>query len=134
MTFRLTDLPVEPNHDEMTCSYMSQVKQVNSVEALKAHVDKWKALWNLDVPPGMKVTQEELNLANGTFDAEAAFACVKRCYEPDGHCGHTSPSCYGMHIVLPPVLLFAHLIGKEYGVPTDIAVIQMCGGYGALER
>ena len=149
---RLRDLPIMPGEsgsDFVADTYVSERQMVKTADQLMSFTNRWKAIWGIQFKDDKK-TIEELALIAGNYDVEAAMSCFKiyrknehlrkhrksrvrkKHIKRAPHCGHISPSCYGMHIMLPPLLLHAFMISNHYRVPTDIAIIQMCGGFGAL--
>ena len=154
VNLRLKDLPIVPDDsglDRIGNIYTSERNKVRSQEDLRKFVKRWRAIWGIRLRGNDKeLTSEEFQLIECSFDIEAAWNCLsiyrskihlrehrkkrirKKYQKNQPHCGHTRPSCFGMHIMLPPNLLHAYLIGNHYGVSVDIALIQAAGGFGEL--
>lgn len=122
----LEKLPVEVGcGDGVRETYVAELKAVDDGDALTAFVDRWKRIWLLpSVPPG--VGDGENALIAGDFDASAVLECV-RANRTEECCEHVQrgESCVSMDLVMPRVLAAAVLIANRFGVPFDVALIQM---------
>lgn len=141
----LNQLPVRPNpaSNSVQETYIAELKAVTTPEQLSAFVLRWQSLYKMTryrrIPKKEKdakryrVTQNNLKkLIVGDFDPAEALSCIQ--VSRDQTCRHAAQySCVGLHIMVPTILLDAMLVAQEYVVPTDLALIQMCGGMGVLE-
>lgn len=130
------DLPIRPDDNggnEVIDNYIRERKAIQTTDDLKAFVSRWKTLWEPDTFQNIIYSQQEQSLFDGTFDAEQTLKCLKECTNSEG-CEHSksAATCTGVYIALPVVLLQIDIMAERYGVPTDIALIQMFGGLGAL--
>lgn len=142
----LKDLPVQPdpNGGELVkTAYVTELKAVASPEQLWEFAKRWRPLylltWKEKIDKKAKdakrfrISQKNMQaLISGTWDPRVAFECVQA--GRTGVCKHARMySCPGMHISVPIVLLQTDFVAKRYGVPSDIALIQLHGGMGRLE-
>jgi len=131
----LRDFPVSLESYECIETYFNELKKINTPEELKAHTNRWKAIWTLKFErKEEKITEEEQSVIDGTYDAVEALECVCQSFKPNNGCKHVDSgrSCAGMFIAMPVVVIFATMAANHYGVPVEVAMIQMCGGYGEL--
>lgn len=128
----VNDLPVVPSNGDNTAkAYRSELNKIQTAKDLLNHTNKWKAIWGLNVPRNVEVTKAEKEIAAGTYNAEDAIKCFLKCMVIDGPgCGHgeNTPSCHAMHIVMPLPILLSIMTSQQFGVPTDIALLQLTGG------
>ena len=129
--------PSTHGDDYLIEEYVKERDLISSFEELVVFGKRWSALWVDDgQEPSREPTIEETELADGSVDS-SAWECLKILRSKDleghpNHCGHTTPSCWGMHLMLPVVFLEASLISGRYGVSLDLALVQRHGGFGAL--
>lgn len=141
----LKDLPILPTlaGEEVREGYAAELKAVTSPTLLWEFTMRWRPLYLLTRKRRIgkqeknakrfKITQKHMqNLISGTWNREEAFACIQASRE--GVCKHAQQySCVGVHILIPEILLQADFVAKQFGVGSDLALIQMHGGLGALE-
>ena len=136
MTFKYTDLPFNPEGDEngdMIKTYVDERKAINTIDDLKKFVVRWRAVWGLKSKPEKITSEEEQSLVDGTFDAEQTLTCLKAISETtDCPHGMGPKSCAAMHIVLPWFFAIVVIASNHYGVPANVAIIQLAGGYGTV--
>jgi hypothetical protein len=147
----LSRLPVTPGFDtdNVSDSYIAELRGVATPEELLAFTARWAPLYSLSRArpfdrkakdaKRFRVTQKnQQRLLAGDFDAVEALECIKQSRKredrEDNTCKHARMySCVGMHIMTPSVLIDAFLVARRYGVSTDLALVQMHGGVAALE-
>lgn len=133
---KIKDLPIRPDDnggDEVIDNYVKERQAIQTTDDLKAFVARWKTIWEPATFQNAIYSQQEQSLFDSTFDAEQTLKCLKECTNSEG-CEHrvSGVTCTGIYVALPVVLLQIEIMAKKYGVPTDIALIQMFGGFGAL--
>lgn len=143
----LKDLPVQPSvmgSDLVATAYTTELKEVTTPDALKAFVERWKALYMLTRErkidkKGKDAKRFRISFKNlkrmivGDFNATEALECIAA--GRGGACKHSSQySCAGMHILCPLILVQMLQIADHFGVTVDIAMIQAFGGMGALDE
>jgi hypothetical protein len=142
----LKDLPVQPTYteDHVRETYVKELSEVTTPEQLWAFATRWRPLYLLTPKRRIdkkkkdakrfRITQKNMqSLISMNWDPKTALECIQVSRE--GHCKHAEQySCPGLHIMVPEVLLHAQFVGQHFGVSTDLALIQMSGGMGALER
>ena len=133
---KIQDLPIRPDDsggDEVFTNYIKERQVIQTIDDLKVFVARWKTVWDSNTFQNIIYSQEEQSLFDGTFDAKQALKCLIDCTSTEG-CEHskTANMCAGIYIALPVVFLQIELLAEKYGVPHDIALIQMFGGFGAL--
>jgi hypothetical protein len=121
----IQDLPITPNDcgdDFIIGEYLKERDTISTIQDLKDHVHRWRHLWNI----GTSQTKNEYNLYNESFELREAFACFTQMKHA-GSCEHVDngASCYGAHITMPYLFLQASLAADKFGVPADIALIQL---------
>lgn len=124
----LKTLPVCPDMDNETSVLSVFVKERDSIKTLEDlanFVERWQSIW-ID-NERERIDQEE-SLISGSFNAQEVLECIQKA----GECGHQN--CCADHIFIPISLLQASLISKKYGVPFDVALIQMNGGLQSLKN
>jgi hypothetical protein len=141
----LKELPVVPtiDTDHVKEAYVSELAAVATPEQLWEFAKRWRPLYLLSRKEKIdkkakdarrfRITQNNMQrLISMDWKPKEAFECIQA--SRTGPCKHVAQfSCVGAHIVLPPVLLMAHLIARKYGVTTDLALIQMSGGLERLD-
>lgn len=143
----LRDLPIDihPLGDDIIETYVKERDAaVESVEALQAFTERWRPLYELRItdekPPPMddpviaETYKNRLKLERGEYDPEEVLKCLKVLIARD-NCEHTlgeQGSCVAMHIALPAIMIPVMQVAQHYGAPPNLALIQLCGGYGAL--
>ncbi len=143
----LRNLPVTPGADgedgRVKEAYTSELKAVTSPEQLWEFAKRWRPLYLMTRKKKIdkkakdakrfRISQNNMQaLINGTWDPRVAFQCIQE--GRTGICKHARMyACPGSHILAPLILMYASFIAKEYGVSTDIALIQLGGGMGKLE-
>jgi len=133
---KIKDLPVRPDDnggDEVINNYIKERNAIQTTDGLKAFVARWKTLWEPATFQNIAYSPQEQSLFDGTFDAEQTLKCLKEVTNSEG-CEHSKATvaCTGVYTALPMVFLQINILAKKYGVPTDIALIQMFGGFEAL--
>jgi len=106
--------------------YVEERGKVSDPETLKAHVERWKVLWEWG-----EGTEEEQQLASGNYDPEKVYECFRK-HSRTTHCGCTTPSCHAMHIVLPLIFVPSFNLSQKYGVCFDIAFFRVLEVKGAI--
>jgi hypothetical protein len=141
----LRALPVLPGMttDRVREAYLSELILVTTPEAIKAFAARWRPLYILAKKQKIdkkakdakrfRITENNfLKLLHGVFDAEEALACLLA--NRTAGCPHMNQyGCAGAHIILPTVFVQAEMVAKHYGVSTDLALVQMNGGWGPYE-
>jgi len=143
----LKDLPVKPDgmgaSDTVVTAYLEELGAVATPEQLWEFAKRWRPLYLMTPKPRIdkkaknarrfRVTQNNMqSLLDGTWDPKTALQCLT--ISRTGNCAHaTQFSCVGMHIAVPLILIHADFISEKFGVPKDMALIQLCGGLEALE-
>lgn len=132
--------------------YMKERDAIQTEDQLRAHVGRWKPLFELYEPkdpefpkegsPGQLSNYGRVMATNaayrlilsGAYDATETLDCLKSARSlKDPHCKHiVHYSCCGTQIVLPYPLMEAMIIAYKFIVPPNIAFIQLHGGYEAL--
>lgn len=129
----IKDLPVLPDgYDNTQTAYNSEKQKIKFPSHLFAFTNRWKAVWEIEYPNRSEITKAERELIDGTYDVEGAFKCFSIMIDGKSHCGHETPSCHSMHIMIPRVLMAAYFASEHFGVPTDIALLQLTGGIHQL--
>lgn len=131
--------------EEVSKAYTTEILEVRSPEQLKVFTERWRPLYLLTRKQKIdkkakdakrfRITQNNMQeLINGTYNPTVAWECIVVARTTNGVCKHASQySCPGMHILVPMVLMEADFVSQKYGVPPDLALIQMHGGLEALE-
>jgi hypothetical protein len=141
----LRDLPVRPGDatEAVKSAYVAELQAVATPDQLRAFTSRWRPLYQLtkkrpidektEGAQRLQATQHNLEqLIAGEYDPVEALECIQAT-RAEG-CKHKGQfACPGLHIVLPLVLMAASRIAAEYKVTTDVALIQMNGGFSALE-
>lgn len=140
-------LPVAPSTnggENVKAAYVAELQAVTYPESLWEFVKRWLPLYVMTRKTKIdkkgkdakrfRMTQNSLqSLIDGTWDPKAALVCIEA--GKTGLCKHAKQfSCAGMHISAPLALLHADFVAEKYGVTTDIALIQINGGFGALSE
>lgn len=140
----ITDIPVHPGmaSDKVKEAYLSEKKAITTPEELRAFVIRWKPIFEVANPAERKGGEEDAEryrltqknqeaLVSGEYDAAEALECLKLSPTEKG-CSHLQHfSCPGAHIALPLFFMQAEAVSHHFGVPTDIAIIQIHGGMEA---
>lgn len=147
----LKTLPVEPDErggDQVQAAYLTERNEISSEEELLLFIVRWGPLYEMAlgrvlVPsPGESEpvslrksrTQEEYNklVTPEKVPLKETWACIQ-VLRTGSACEHSENfSCCGMHVMVPLPLMEAVITAEHYGVPTDLALIQLNGGFGAL--
>lgn len=141
----LRALPVLPGMttDRVRDAYVSELSAVTTPETLRAFVMRWRPLYVLAKKKKIdkkakgakrfKITESNFRkLLRGDYNAEEAFACLQK-NRADG-CPHMKQfGCVGSHVILPTVFVQVEMVSQHYGVSTDLALVQMNGGWGPYE-
>lgn len=117
----MIELPVLPDTNGEAIlleSYLAERNNLMSANDLPAFVKRWKTLFVLSLEKTSEESKVYLQqLIDNTFDVEDTWLYMQE--------GPFDQLNAGIHILLPPSLLFAYLCAVEYGVSLDIAFIQM---------
>jgi len=130
IAMKLNDLPILPEDRSLVFeAYTQECRAINTREDLIAFIKRWKTLWDTD-----NSTLEESKLIAGTFDTTEVLRCLS-ILKAKKDCEHTKVGkpCVASHVILPMVLLKSFLIAKQYGVPHDVALVQIYGGYEEID-
>jgi len=113
----------------LVAAYRNELLGVETPEALHQFVAKWRPVWGMDYKSKKPMTEVEASLIDGSFDAVEALQCI--ALSRRDACPHilASQECCGVHIVMPPLFIIASMVALKYKVPTNVALIQMTGGY-----
>lgn len=106
--------------------YLEERNQIKDVESLKAHISKWKVVWEWGAG-----TKEEEELVSGQYNPEEVYECFKQ-HSPTTSCGHQTPSCHAMHVYVPVLFIWALLLSEKYGVCFDLALFRVLESKGAI--
>lgn len=125
---QLHTLPVLPyqSEDGMMRAYTKELAKVRNRAQLRAHVRRWKHLWQLKPMNWVEnLNREEIELGLGRVHKHV-FKKLLRFrdkHDPTDNPGRMSK--IAMNIMLPRALLNAYLLANKYQAPFDVAMIQM---------
>jgi len=112
--------------NELTSTYVSELKLVDSVDALENFIEKWKAVWLVPVSRYPEDVEElRKKVGEKDFDMEVALQCIGDSREKENGCIHVKVElCAGTQIVMPPMLLDATILSQSFGMPDFAALHQ----------
>jgi hypothetical protein len=124
---KLNELPgYHVSNDGLSDNYVEELRAVDSEEKLFEFVQRWSALWEIGRDRIPEILHPGLDRIVGhKFDAEEALQCIAEGRKKG--CKHAQPgeSCPGMNIVMPPTLLMAEMVSRQFGAPICTALHQM---------
>jgi len=123
----LHNLPILPYQVEsgMMRVYTNELAKVHNRTQLRAHVQRWRHLWQLQPVNWVeRLTREEVELGLGRVHKHVFKKLLKfrNKHDPTDNPGRMSK--IAMNIMLPRALLNAYLLANKYQVPFDVAMIQ----------
>lgn len=137
---RLKDLPIEQGdtflgggaEDGISSKYRKELSQVHSAKGLRAFVLRWRVLWVLD---RVHLSREYLSevgslLWTGRFNTKKVWRTFRKMtpsYQPPvrrkSHHWQIAAS-----IKVPPPFIRGLIAGEHFGVPEDLALVQLYQG------
>ncbi len=142
----LKALPVLPGNttDRVKEAYVAELRLVTDVEMLGMFLHRWRPLYlltkkqafNRKAKNAKRYRFSENNLVR-LIRGEAPLKEVLECVQlnrTDQGCKHIRQySCPGAHVLVPPILMQVDWVSRHYGISTDLALVQMNGGWGPYE-
>lgn len=121
--------------DSFTERYVSGLKECDTADKLRDFVNAWKSLWTINFRNPGETSKEEKSLVEGTWDVEAVFAAMsdiredstKTKDEMERLMAESIPHITAANIAMPRGHLEAHMVAEHFGVPSNVAWIQLAG-------
>lgn len=114
---------------------MSGLKECNTADKLRDFVNAWKSLWTINFRNPGETSKEEKSLVEGTWDVEAVFAAMsdiredstKTKDEMERLMTESIPHITAANVAMPRAHLEAYMVAEHFGVPSNVAWIQLAG-------
>lgn len=130
----LSELPVHPSgggSELVSDAYISERDEVRTKAQLARFVSRWRAVWKLPLQRDEKLGYEERVLARGRVPRKHVFKHFLRMRaQEDPGPGYKPGRIWKMaaHIMAPRALVQATLVSHHFGVPHDVALVQLYDG------
>jgi len=113
-------------------AYIDSVQAINTPAQLKAHLLRWRGLWDLFPTKDWGLLAKKLQTADIPLERVLAkLKIMRRKEEPEIPPGKTTQ--LAIEIILPGPLAQCHFIAKAYGVTGDLVLIQAHGVHDAYD-
>lgn len=126
----LLDLPVYPEDrdlagttDIIVCSYIEEMNKVSSAEELVAFTQRWRNLFLLKKDDEILFAEEE-QIITGAFDSASVYEAFLRKNSKDLDLDDPAVKVM-MNIAAPRALIWAYVLGRRYGVGSDLAMVRL---------
>lgn len=109
--------------------YTEELKKVITLDQLKDHVKRWRALWEAKVdgkPEDVDKVDQQILIDVNEEDLDCIKTSFKKPNNDDQACPHIKEKlCAGMEIRIPWSTLVALEVAHKYGVPISTAFHQL---------